>query len=185
MLKSWNESVRTMFFVSIVIIGTYCIILLTWYWGIKIRYDDAIWNLFKEVATEGYRSEGDRIYEVVEDGYHYRVYGTGYLASSGYACIGAETGWLDESERVDYTLEKEDANVVLNIGFKVFHQYSFQLDIESAEGRYQIDVDQHGNLIINEYADPKYKKKINRILEQNRAEIDRLFYHADEKWNIQ
>lgn len=184
MLKSWNELVRTIIFIFMAIIGTFCIIHLTWYWGIKIRYEDAIWDLSKEIATKNYQIEGDGTYEVVEDGYRYRVYDTSYLESSGYACVGKETGWLDESERPEYMLKKDGVNVMLNIGFKVFCHYSFQVDIESADGRYQIEVDRQGNLISDEYADPKYKKKMNGILEQNRSEIDRLLSCANEKWNI-
>lgn len=186
MLERRNESVRAMVFALMAIIGTFCIVQLTWYWGIQIRYDDAIWDLFRGVAAEKYQIERNRTYEeVVEDGYCYRVYGTSYLASAGYACIGAETGWLDESERSENALEKDASNVTLNIGFKVFCHYSFQIDIESTIGRYQIDVDRYGNLITDEYADPEYKKKMDDILDQNRLEINRLFYHANEKWNIQ
>lgn len=185
MLKSWNETVRTLVFALMVIMGTFCIVHLTWYWGIKIRYDDAIWDLFMDAGTEKYPIEGDGIYEVVENGYRYRVYGTSYLESSGFACIGAETGWLDETERLENVSERSGSNVILNIGFKVFHHYSFQIDIESADGRYQFEVDRHGKLIADEYMDPKDKKKKNEILEENREEINRLFYYANEKWNIQ
>ncbi|MDE6568831.1 MAG: hypothetical protein K2K70_14040 [Lachnospiraceae bacterium] len=184
MLENWSEAVRTIFFVLMAVVGAVCIIHLTWYWGIRIRYDDAIWDLFADAATEKYQLEGDRTYEVVEDGYRYRVYDTKYLESSGFACVGAETGWLDESERADHMLEKDGVNVILNIGFKVFCHYSFQVDIESIDGSYQIEVDRHGNLIIDEYADPKYKKKLKEILDENRAEIERLFYYANEKWNV-
>lgn len=185
MLENWNESVRTIFFALMAIVGTFCIIQLTWYWGIRIRYVDTIWDLFADVAAEKYQIKGDRTYEAVEDGYRYRVYDTKYLESSGFACVGAETGWLDESERADHMLEKDGVNVILNIGFKVFCHYSFQVDIESVEGRYQLEVDRHGNLITDKYADPKYNKKMNGILEQNRTEIDRLLSCANEKWNIQ
>lgn len=185
MLENWAESVRAMVFVLMMIVGTFCIIHLTWFWGIKIRYDDAIWDLFGDTTTERNWIEGDGIYEVVEDGYRYRVYDTKYLENSGFACISAEAGWLDEPERSDYMAEKDGTNVVLNIGFKVFLHYSFQVDIESADGRYRIEVDRYGNLITEEYTDLKYKKKMDGILEQNRMEINHLFSCANEKWNIQ
>lgn len=185
MMADRDESIRAIAFIMLAVIGAFCIIHLTWYWGIKIRYDDAIWDLYRGVAMEEYQIEGDRTYEVMENGYHYRIYGTSYLANAGFACIGAETGWLDESERSGNILEKSGSNVILNIGFKVFCHYSFQIDIESADGRYQMEVDQHGNLIADEYADPEYKEKMDGILEQNRVKIDQLFCHANEKWNIQ
>lgn len=174
-----------MFFVLFAIVGSVCIIHLTWYWGIRIRYDDAIWDLFANVVSENYPIEEDGIYELVENGYRYRIYDTTYLESSGFACVSTEIAWLDESERSDHMVAEDSANIILNIGFKLFCHYSFQVNIESTNGRYQIEVDRHGNLVTDEYADPKYKKKMNGILEQNRTEIDRLFSCANKKWNVQ
>lgn len=186
MVEDWKDVIKIIAFMLITMAGAFCIINVAWYWGIKTRYDDAIWDLRKADYTEREEPEEiqDEMYEIIEDGYRYRVYGTKYLKSSGYACISAETGWIEESERPEHMDPEDGTNVILNIGFRVFFRYSFQLDIENAEGRYQIDVDKNGKLVTDEYDDPKHKEKMNEILKQNREEINRLFRLANEKWDI-
>ena len=186
MIEDWKEIINDIVFMLLTMAGAFCIINLAWYWGIKTRYDDAIQDLYKPVFTEKneWEEAQKEMHELVEDGYRYRVYGTDYLKSSGFICVGAETGWLEESERPEHMNAEDGTNVILNIGFKLFFRYSFQVDIENVNGRYQIEVDKYGKLVTDEFDDSKYKKKMNAILEQNREEIDRLFNLANEKWNI-
>lgn len=186
MVEDWKEVINVIIFMLLTAVGAFCIINLAWYWGIKTRYDDAIQDLYKPVYTEQNEWEETQngMHELIEDGYRYRVYETDYLKSSGYACVSAETGWIEESERPEHMNVEDGTNVILNIGFKLFIRYSFQVDIENVNGRYQIEVDKYGNLVTDELDDPKYMKNMDAILKQNREEIDRLFNLANEKWDI-
>ncbi|MDE6851929.1 MAG: hypothetical protein K2J67_05510 [Lachnospiraceae bacterium] len=152
MTEDWREVLKDIVFMLFTMAGAFCIINVAWYWGIKTRYDDAIYDLYQPVFTEWKNPEEapDGMYEIIEDGYRYRVYETKYLKSSGFFCISAESGWIDESERPNCVTAEDGTNIILNIGFKLFSRYSFQLDIENENERYQIMVDKKGKLIKNE-----------------------------------
>lgn len=186
MTEEREEIVKILFWTLIAIAVSFCIINLTWYWGVKIRYDDAIQDLHKLDSTEQTNQTGlvDGMCEIVEDGYRYRVYDTKYLKSTGFACVCADTGWMSEEEKPERITAEDGTNVVLNIGFKVFSRYSFQVDIENVDGSYQINVDKYGKLIANKYEDPQFIKEMNIILDQNREEIEILLSLADDTWNI-
>lgn len=186
MTEERKEIVSIVFWTLIAIVVSFCIINLAWYWGIKTRYDDAIQDLKKVESTDQTKetTQNDGMCEIVEDGYRYRVYDTKYLKSSGYACVCADTGWMSEEEKPERITTEDGTNVILNIGFKVFSRYSFQVDIENINGDYQIKVDKYGKLVANKYEDPKFIKEMNTILDQNKEEIERLLSLANDKWNI-
>lgn len=186
MTEEQEDAVKIFFWTIIAIAISFCIINLVWYWGVKTRYDDAIHDLNKAESTGqmNQTEQVDGICEIVEDGYRYRVYDTKYLKSTGFACVCADTGWMNDEEKPERITAEDGTNVVLNIGFKVFSRYSFQVDIESVDENYQIDVDKYGKLVANKYEDPQFIKEMNTILDQNREEIDRLLCLADDKWNI-
>lgn len=184
MTEERQEIVKSIVGILIAIALSFCIINLIWYWGVKLRYDDAIYDLNKVASTEENTRTKEGMCEIVENGYRYRVYDTEYLKSSGFACVYADTEWKDGEEKPERMMAEKGTKVILNIGFKVFFRYSFQISIESAEGKYQIPVDENGSLVALEYEDPKYVKEMNKILDQNREEIALLFSLANNKWNI-
>ncbi len=189
MMKNWREGIRTIEYVWMAMVGAFCIIQLTWYWGIKIRYDDAIQDMYaKHAARDGNMGKGkagDGMYEILKDGYRYRVNETKYLQNSGSACICTENRWAEGSGKPEGIAAQGGTKVNLNIGFKLFCNYSYQVEIENTEGSYQVEVDRFGNLLMNGYMDSQSKEKINQVLEQSKEEINCLFYHANEIWEIQ
>lgn len=186
MTDKQEEIVKILFWTMIAIVASFCMINLAWYWGVKTRYDDAIHDLHMADSTEQTNETEleDGMCEIAEDGYRYRVYDTKYLKSTGFACVCADTGWMNEEEKPQQITAEDGTNVVLNIGFKVFSRYSFQVDIENVDGKYQIPVDKNGKLVAEVFEDSNYVKEMNTILDQNREEIDYLFSLANDKWNI-
>ncbi len=190
MKKAANENKKTistfkkLLILFIILLSVFGLINIIWYYSYKRVYDKLTYKM-----DTIHRSADDKEtrYMKTLEGYDFMLKMPSYLGSGGFLTVGNSEGAISEVDEKGNVINSNGLYISLYIWPQAFGGYKMGLDFfdEANDIWEQVEVDSKLHLTSTENLDDQYVKYIQRMIKDNKKEINKLLNMAEDFWNIE
>lgn len=157
----------------------------TWKFGYKRQYDNIAKKL-DVIYLDGTEKEEMKRYQKTFGDYSVSLRMPAYLGYGGFVAVGNKTGYVAELDENGNTISGSGLDISLFIWPKLFRGYDFGLDFYDDYNNIweQVEVKRDLSLSDIDDFDDEYIDYLNKLIQDNRSEIEKLFNVAEKELGL-